>query len=259
MTQRRRAQYGGGHFPSPFTFSRLRSLVSLCAALASAHGAETPPLLAQAVGHWVAGGEDLAFTQHTRFFSDGGKVREERVERYDPSLPDSRRWRLLEVDGRKATDEERKKWETKKNGKARKRVVKAPAEYLDLDHARKAGETPSQTRFEIGLRPAALLHLLAVEDIIVYVAVDNESGRVAHIAATLRQPIRVLLGLARITGLDLDVRLEAVEREAEEASGEVQPGSSARIAMSKFGSPMEYAWSDFKRVMSFGTARKAAK
>ena len=60
--------------------------------------AETPPLLAKAIAQWVAGQEDLAFTQQTRFFFNDGRVKEERVERYDPALPDSQRWRLIEVD-----------------------------------------------------------------------------------------------------------------------------------------------------------------
>ena len=228
------------------------------AALASASAAETPRLLAKAVEYWAAGGEDLAFTQRTRFFADDGRVKEERVERYDPSLPDRNRWRLLTVDGRIATEGEKTKWEAKKNGKARKHVAKSPDEYLDLEHARQISDLPAHTRFEIGLRPA-MLHLLAVENIVVYVDVDKTSGRIAHIVATLRQPIRVLLGLGRITGLELDVRMDAAEPLAEQASGEVQIGSSARIALSKLGLPMEYTWSDFRRVRSFGSGRPPEK
>lgn len=200
----------------------------------------------------------MAFTQHTRFFNDDGGVKEERVERYDPSLPDNRRWRLIEVDGRIATEEQREKWEKKKNGKARKQVAKSPAEYLDIEHARQVSETPTIQRFEIGLRPTAL-HLLAVENIAVYVTVDKESGRIARVVAKLRQPIRVLLGLARVTGLDLDVRIEAGEEDATRPAGEVQTGSTARIAMSRLGAPMEYTWTDFKRVKSFGSPPRPGK
>ncbi len=69
--------------------------------------------------------------------------------------------------------------------------------------------------------------------------------------ATLRQPIRVLLGLARITDLDIDVRIEPAAEDSTQKSSEVQTGSTARVAMSKLGNPMEYNWSDFKRVKSF--------
>src|SRR5438270_13919648 len=79
---------------------RLRPMVPLrlsfsCLALiaiAVTGAAATPPLLEEAVEKWNAGKEDLAFTQRVRTFTDDHKVKEERVERYDPSLPDERRW-----------------------------------------------------------------------------------------------------------------------------------------------------------------------
>lgn len=213
--------------------------------------AEPPPLLAKAFEQWADGREDLAFTQHSRLLLDDGTVKEERIERYDPSLPDSQRWRLIEVDGRPATDEERRKWETKKNGKPRKKVIKAPAEYIDLEHATLVDETPGSARFEVDFRPE-VARLIAVEKIAIIITIDRESGRIARIAATLREPIRVLLGLARITDLDIDVRMELADEDSAEKSGAVQTGSTARVAMSKLGNPLEYNWSDFKRVATFG-------
>jgi hypothetical protein len=72
----------------------------------------------------------------------------------------------------------------------------------------------------------------------------------------LRQPINVLLGLARITDLDIDVHIEPVDKGSAERSGEVQNGSTARVTMSKLGNPMEYNWSDFKRVASYGKPKE---
>ena len=212
--------------------------------------ADTPPLLAQAVARWSAGSEDLAFTQQTQVFSDDGKVKEQRIERYDPSLPDTRRWRLIESNGHPATAAQRRKWETWKNSKARKQVSKSLAEYLYLEKATLVSETPTRAHFEVGLRPE-VARLIAVEKISVVVSVDKESGTIAHIAATLREPIRVLLGLARITDLDLDVGIEPSEGGAAVKSGEVQTGSTARVMMSKFGDPTEYRWSEFKRVPTY--------
>ncbi len=233
------------------SFRSCWNILIMGGAISAGLHADTPPLLARALEQWAAGREDLAFTQQTRFFFDDGQVKEERIERYDPSLPDSRRWRLMAVDGRPATIEQRVKWETKKNGKPRKQVVKAPSEYLDLEHATLMDATPQSARFEIGLRPEAA-RLLAVEKISVVITVDKESGSVAHIVATLRQPISVLLGLARITDLDIDVRIEPADEATPQQFGEVQVGSTARVAMSKLGYPMEYNWSNFKRVTSFG-------
>ncbi len=217
--------------------------------------AAPPRLLVQAMEQWSTGRDDLAFTQQTRFLHDDGRVKEERTERYDPSLPDSRRWGLLEVDGRPATPEQRLKWEAKKNGKSRKHSVKPPEEYLDLERAKLLGETPTEARFEIGLRPE-VTRLLAVEKIAVVITVDKESGGMARMEASLRQPIGVLLGLARITDLDIDVRLELPEEDSAKPAGEVQTGSTAHVAISKLGSPMEYHWSDFKRVTSYSSLKK---
>jgi hypothetical protein len=229
-------------------------ILFFCGTFPAGLHAETPPLLAKAFEQWAAGQEDLAFTQQTRFFFDDGKVKAERVERYDPSLPDSVRWRLIEVDGQPASIEQREKWETRKNGKPRKKVVKSPAEYLDLDHAIVLDETSQSARFEIDLRPDEA-HLLSAEKIAVVITVDKEIGRIAHVSATLRQPIRVLLGLARITDLDIDVDVEPANEDSAQQSGEVRSGSTAHVAISKLGYPMEYNWSDFRRVTSFGGAK----
>ena len=219
---------------------------ALCAGLRAA----TPPLLAKAFAQWATGQEDLAFTQQTRILFDDGKLKAQRVERYDPSLPDSRRWRLIEVNGQPATEAQRQKWETWKNGKPRKKVSKSLAEYLDFEHAIPMNETPKNAHFEVGLRPE-VARLIAVEKVSVVITVDKESGTIAHIAANLREPIRVLLGLAKITDLDLDVRIEPADGDPGFKSGEVQTGSTARVLMSKFGDPTEYRWSDFKRVPTY--------
>jgi hypothetical protein len=193
----------------------------------------------------------MAFTQQTRgFFSDGG-VKEERIERYDPSLPDSRRWRLIEVNGLPATEEQRRKWELRKNGKPKTKVDETPSKYLDLEHATAIGESPKNVRFRIPVRPEAQ-RLLDVGDIEVVITVDKQSGSIAGIGAALREPIRVLLGLARITDLDVDLRITPVEAGAPDPPDEVQSGSTARVMISKMGKPVEYNWSDFKRVTPFG-------
>ena len=223
--------------------------LTLGALFSAALPGEVPPLLASAFTQWAAGRQDLAFTQQTTLFFDDGRIKDERIERYDPSLPDSQRWRLLEVDGRPATDAARRVWEFRKNRKPRKKEPKSPSEYVDLAHATLVDETASNARFEIRLRPA-LARVLGVEKISALITVDKQTGTVVSITATLHQPVRVLLGLARITDLDVDVRIEPGEEDAAPQAGEVESGSTARVAISKLGSPAQYKWSDFKRVIS---------
>jgi hypothetical protein len=225
-------------------------LFILCSLAAVGLQAEAPPLLVRALQRWSAGQGDLAFTQQTKVFLSNGAVKDERVERYDPSLPDSRRWRLIEVNGMPATDEQRRKWESHKNGRPRRKVDESPSEYLDLEHAMLINENPRDARFRIPVRPESQ-RLLATENIDVVITVDKQTGGVAGIGAALREPIRVLLGVARITDLDVDLRINPIDEASPEAADEVESGSTARVKMSKLGRPVEYDWSDFKRVSSF--------
>lgn len=224
-----------------------RLLLCLGALVSAELRAQTPPLLAKAVQRWAAGQGELAFTQETRFFQADGRVKEERIERYDPSLPDSRRWRLVEVDGQPATDAQREKWETKKNGRPRRRMDESPAKYLDLEHAVLIGEDARDARFRVVLRPEAQ-RLLEVDDIEVVLTVDKPSGSVAVIGAALREPMRVLLGLARITDLDVDVHVSPAAEGSPNSPEEVESGSTARVTISRLGRPVEFNWSDFRRV-----------
>jgi hypothetical protein len=225
-------------------------LLGLCTAAPLGLGAQTPPLLAKALQRWTAGQGDLAFTQQTRVFLADGRVKEERIERFDPSLPDSQRWRLLEVNGLPATAEQRLKWESRKNAKPRTKVDESPSKYLDLDRAALIGETPKDARFNIPVRPETQ-RLLALEDIDVVVTVDKRSESIAGVGAALREPIRVLLGLGQITDLDVDLRITPVDEGSPDTTEEVESGSTARVKISRLGKPVEYNWSDFKRVASF--------
>jgi hypothetical protein len=225
-------------------------VLSLCSAASPGLRAEVPPLLAEAIQRWTVEAGDFAFTQQTRSFQADGEVKEERIERYDPSLPDSRRWHLIEVNGQPATEAQREKWESRKNGKPRRKVDESPYEYLDLDRATLIGETPKDARFRIPLRPEAQ-RLLDVDDIEVVITIDKQSGAIAGVGAVLREPIRVLLGLARITDLDVDFRINPIDEGSANPPEEIQPGSTARVTMSKLGRPVEYNWSDIKRVASF--------
>jgi hypothetical protein len=225
-------------------------LIGFCSASSVALRADTPAVLGVAIERWTAAQEDWAFTQQTRSFLEDGTVKDERIERYDPSLPDDRRWRLVEVNGQPATDAQRKKWESRKNGKPRTKVSEAPSKYLNLEHATLIGETPKDARFRVPLRPEAQ-RLLNVKDIEVVITVDKQSGSIASVGAALREPIRVLLGLAQITDLDVDFRVNPVDEGSSSAPDEVLPGSTARVMISKLGKPVEYNWTDFKRVTAF--------
>jgi hypothetical protein len=70
--------------------------------------------------------------------------------------------------------------------------------------------------------------------------------------------MRVALGLAKITDVDLDVRFEEPEDGPPPAT-EVTSSSSARVTMSKFGDPVEFTWSDFKEVPAYRANGQASQ
>jgi hypothetical protein len=226
------------------------ALLWLC--MGASHGlfSATPPLLAEAIQKWTAGEGDLAFTQHTRTFLADGRVKDERIERYDPSLPDSQRWRLLSVNGLPATEQQRLEWETRKNSRPRRKVDESPAAFLDLEHAVHINETAEVVRFRIPVRPRAM-HLVSLEEIDAVISVDKQTRSIASAGAVLREPIRVLLGIGKITDLDIDVRINPGDAQSPAAAEDVEEGSTARVKISKLGKPVEYDWSDFKRVRPF--------
>lgn len=208
--------------------------------------AAPPPLLEKAVNLWAEGRQDLAFTQHTRTLNDDGSVQYERVERYDPSLPDAQRWRLVAVNGRTPTEAERRDIEGKRNRKPRKSAGNPPASYLDLENARQVTETDRTAHFEVGVKREAA-RLVALDKLVLKVAVDKTSGTIEHISAALREPMRVAFGLAKVIDVDLDVQFEEPS-EGPPPATEVTPDSTARVRLTKFGSPQEFSWSDFKEV-----------
>jgi hypothetical protein len=209
-------------------------------------------MLAKALERWSAEQGELAFTQQTRGFLPDGKVKEEWIERYDPSQPDSRRWRLIEVNGVPATDVQSRNWEARRNAKPKRKVDKSTLDYLDLEHSELVGETPKNARYRVPIRPEAQ-RLVSLDEVDLVVTVDKQSGNVAGIGAALREPIRVLLGLARITDLDVDIRIRPVGDASSRVPDDVESDSTVRLKVSKLGAPVEYNWSDFKRVAPFAS------
>jgi hypothetical protein len=224
-------------------------VVLAIAALTPPLHAEPPALLLKAVNLWSEGRQDLAFTQRTRTLNEDQSTQYERVERYDPSLPDARRWKLIEVNGRPPTDAERRDIEDKRNRKPRKRAGNPPTTYLDLANARKVGESEKVAHFEVGVKPE-VSRLIALDKLVVKITVDKSSGTIAHISAYLREPMRVAFGLAKVIDVDLDVQFSE-RADGPPHSGELAADSSARVKLTKFGNPQEFSWSDFKEVTAY--------
>ena len=214
--------------------------------------AEASPLLTNALRRWLAGQHEMAFTERTKVLHEDGSLKEEWTERFDPSQPDAKRWRLIEKGGVPATHEQSVGWESKKNQRPRRKIEASPLEYFDTDHAVLVGDTPSMARYKVPMHPA-MAHLVALQNIDVVVTVDKRSGSVAGVGAVLREPIAALLGIVRITDLDVDLHVNPDPGSATSGSEELEPGSTVRMTVSKLGNSVEYDWSDFTQVPSAET------
>ncbi len=114
---------------------------------------------------------------------------------------------------------------------------KSPYEYLDLERAIQVHETDREARFRVPIKPEAQ-RLLDLGEIDVVITVDKRTENISGIGAVLREPIRVLSGLAQITNLDIDLRIDP--NEGAPVDEQVQPGSTARVTISRMGRPIEY-------------------
>ena len=221
--------------------------------------AAAPALLKEAFQNWGQGKDDLSFVQRTRFLNDDGSLKEERVERYDPSLPDAKRWTLLEVNGKKPSADQIERIQDKRNKKPRKKANKPLEEYFDLEGARVIENGKDSVRYDVAVKPEAL-RLIAVEKLNVGISVRKDSKTIERVTAGLTEPMRIALGLAKVTDVDLDLRFDDEDHPKEtakksDASGEAD--GTARVLLSKFGNRAEYSWGEFKRVTRYQAGAKS--
>jgi hypothetical protein len=208
--------------------------------------AGTPALLGQAVDKWIGGRDQWAFTQFVREF-DGGQVKEERLERYDPSQPGDRRWQLLSVNGQPPTDEKRAEWQKRKM-KKRLNPGKPLGEFFDFEHATVMDETAQVVHYHLPLRNDHSW-LFPMDRVNLKVTVNKATRAIDQIEAGIDEPFRVALGLGQVMDLDFDVQMNPSGQRGEADNPQAaKPDGTARAVMNKFGERVEYAWSEFKRV-----------
>lgn len=206
---------------------------------------ESAPLLEEAVEKWLGERDHWAFTQRAVEYDDHRP--RERLERYDPSKPGDARWTLLAIDGRPPTAEQHAAWARKKFKKNRRRFDSPIGDYFDFRDAKVIADTPKLIHFEVPLRRDKNW-LFQTDKVKVVVSINKETRALEHLRATVREPLKVLLGLARITDGRLDLSFLSFDDDAQPGPETTQPKGSARVSVSKLGQRAEFTWSDFKRV-----------
>ncbi len=233
--------------PGVFPRALILLLSFLALAIAGRAAAHGTPLLEKAVQDWLGERDHWAFTQRAVEY-DGDKSRE-RLERYDPSKPGDARWTLLAVDGRPPTSAQHAAWAKKKFKKNRRRFDSPIGDYFDFKDVRVVGETPALIRYEIPLRNDKSW-LFQADKVRVIVSVNKETRALEHLTANVREPVKVLLGLAKITDGNVDLSFLSFDDDVVPGPESAQPTGSARVSVSRFGEHAEFTWSDFKRVGS---------
>jgi len=225
---------------------RFRHAVILAAATGLALAARADDILRDAVSRWLDERDNWAFTQVAREY-DGGKLKRERVERFDPSRPDRERWELRQLNGREPTPQERAELTDRKNKKRRKHTA-AIADYFDFERALFAGGDRQVVRYELPLRSSAEW-LFPVDKVTLVLTIDKATRAVTRVQAKIDEPFRVALGVARVLDVQLDVATELPPPAAPTADpAAAKPSGTARAVVTKFGNRIEYEWSDFRRV-----------
>jgi hypothetical protein len=227
-------------------------LLAVFGGMATARATERS-LLEQAVDNWLGERDHWAFTQRAVEWDD--ERPRERLERYDPSKAGNERWTLLAIDGRPPTPDEHAAWAKKKFKKNRRKFDSPIGDFFDFQRAKLVENTAKVARYEVPLRTDKSW-LFPVDKVLVVATVNKETRGLEHLTANVREPFKVLLGLAKITEGGLDLRFEDGGDTAGPESA--QPTGTARVSVSKFGERAEFTWSDFKRVTPHPTATAKA-
>lgn len=223
-----------------------RILVLLAVGLLHATAMALPTsqhLLQQTVQRWLGERDCWAFTQRAVEFENG--VTHERLERFDPSRPGNARWQLIAVDGKPPTAEQRQKWAGRKFKRTPHRIDVSIGDFFDFDSARVVAETPKLVRFEVPLRKDKSW-LFPVEKVGVRVTINKETNALEHISAHVREPFRVLLGVARVTDGQADLDFVHVETPG---PLDARPAGTACVSVFKMGERTDFTWTDFTRVV----------
>lgn len=220
--------------------------ILLVSSIAGARAAGNLSVLEQAVEKWLGERDHWAFTQRAVEYENG--TPRERLERYDPSKSGDARWTLLAIDGKMPTAEQRAAWAKKKFKKKRRRFDMPIGDFFRFEDARVVSETPMRIRYELPLRNDRSW-LFQADKVRVFVSVNKETRALERLIAEIEEPVKVLLGIAKITDGTLDLSFLNFDEDAEPGPGTTQPTGRASVIVSRFGERVEFTWSDFKRVV----------
>ncbi|PTX91495.1 hypothetical protein [Opitutus sp. ER46] len=227
--------------------------LGLLTTLVAAKAAGGPPeaaLLQEAVERWLGERDQWAFTQRAVEYDPQGRY--ERLERFDPSRRGQERWQLLAVNGREPTPAQWREWADRKFRRPPRRIDTALSEYFDFSAATVVAQTPQRVRFNVPLRRDKNW-IFPVDKVGVRVTVNRDTRALEQLSAHVREPFRILLGVARITDGELNLDFTLPGAAGTEAPG--RPSGEVRVSAFRLGERVDYTWTEFERVTPFREPR----
>jgi hypothetical protein len=226
--------------------TRLVWILLLLGAPLAVFGAPTT-LLEQAVENWLGERDHWSFTQRAvEYDRDRPDQPRERLERYDPSKAGNARWTLLAINGRPPTPEQHAAWARKKFKRNPRRFESPIGDYFEFGKARVVAENAETVRYEVPLR-GEKQWLFETNKVRVTVVVNKQTKALERLSADLREPLKVLLGIAKVTDGVIDLMFDDNGNGGPGPDG-AAPTGTAKVSVTKFGERAEFTWSEFKRV-----------
>lgn len=217
-------------------------LLASLLAVGATQGSRETALLWQVAQEWLHERDRWAFTQFVREY-DGKELKQERLERYDPSRGEGDRWALISIDGKSPTPMQRAEWSRRKN-KTPRRIRPEITDNFDFANATVLEETPVIVRYLLPLRGKAEW-LFPISKVELIVTINKAGPALDQVQARINEPFRVALGLARVLDIDLDLQMEPPPMPD---PADAKPSGTAQAVVTRLGDRVEYFWSEFKRV-----------
>jgi len=219
-----------------------RIIAVLAFLVVTAAHADDITLLRAVATNWLEEQNHWAFTQLVREY-EGKELKQERLERYDPSKASVSRWRLISINGRRPAPGEWSEWSHRKN-RPHHHGGASIAKNFDFANARIVETTEQTVRYELPLRNS-LEWLFPVNKVELLVTINKAGPALEQVHARISEPFRVALGLERVLNFELDLHM-APPVDVDPARA--VPSGLASAVVTRLGQRVEYFWSDFKHV-----------
>jgi len=232
-------------------FLVLLSLLTVC--LAPARGAATetgaPEPLDAALRKLLAEEGYWAYTRTIRVYDKNNRLERTDVERYDPSQPEDRRWRLVLRNGLPPSSGEVRSWERQRAREMRRRGRPLGA-ILDFPGATVADDNRSHLIYSIPIQTGASMRLPA-DKFFVLLQIDKARGEIDRLALRTTEAFRVA-GVARVENVEADATFGVIDPDYPAQPVRATAFGAGRVAwVIRVGGRAELSWANFERVTPY--------